>query len=357
MLEESDISSHVDSGHFSRRIQVKSRYNEAVKILLANHSSYPRIGDTSELQQLRRTIAARERQEATPEALRAAEDNLVRAALTEQEEAGLDLVTDGQVRWADPISHLAGKLEGIEINGLLRFFDTNFYFRQPVASGEIRARNGLIASEFAFARLASSKPVKPVLTGPYTLARHTIAAHAPYKRLEQLARAYAEVLAKELEALAHAGAEVIQLEEPSVLRHPADFPILARSFERLSQHKGKAKLLLAVYWGDAQPLYQQLQELPVDGLGLDFTYNPRLVEQLVALGVKKWLALGLLDARNTRLEDPGAVARQLERILPRVTGEVCYLTPSCGLEYLPRDRAQKKLHLLAEIRSRLQGQG
>lgn len=328
-----------------------------MKLLLANHSSYPRIGDTAELQQLRRTHSAWERQQASDAELIAAEESLVRAALAEQVEAGLDLVTDGQIRWYDPISHLASKLDGIEIKGLLRFFDTNFYFRQPVAKGEIQRRNGLLVPEFEFARSASAKPVKPVLTGPYTLARHSIAEHAPYQQLEPLVRAYGQALAPELEALAAAGAEVIQIDEPAILKRPADFPVLERAMLLLSKRKGRAKLLLSVYFGDPQPLFERLQRLPVDILGLDFTYNPKMVERLVSVGSQKALALGLVDARNTRMEDPAEVAHQVERILLRTKGDACYLNPSAGLEYLPRDRAQAKLKLLAQARANVKGAG
>ena len=233
-----------------------------MKLLLANHSSYPRIGGTRELQQLRRTIAAWERKEANDETLHAAQNALVHAAIKEQEEAGLDVLTDGLIRWYDPISHLAGKMDGIEISGLLRFFDTNSYFRQPVAKAAIQAKNGLTVPEFEFATTATQKPVKAVLTGPYTLARHTIAEHAPYKQIGPLTHAYAEVLAKEIAALAERGCQIIQLDEPAILKHRPDFSILQRAVQFLSRHKGKATLSLAVYFGDPQPLYERLQSFP-----------------------------------------------------------------------------------------------
>jgi len=157
------------------------------------------------------------------------------------------------------------------------------------------------------------------------------------------------------EALAHAGAEVIQLDEPALLRHQTDFPVLQRALQMLTKHKGKAKLALYVYFGDPQPLYERLQQLPVDILGLDFTYNPKFVERVIALGSQKPLALGLVDGRNTRLEDAAAVAHTLDRILLRVKGDACYLNPSCGLEYLPRDRALAKLKLLTQIRAQTKG--
>src|SRR3989344_4319206 len=123
-----------------------------MKLVLPNAGSYPRIGETPELQLLRRTQAALDRKESTPETLHAAEGALVKAALREREEAGIDV--------------------------LRRSFDTNFSSRQPVAKGEIKAANGrALLAEYEFAKSNSAKPVKPVLTGPLTLARHTLVEH------------------------------------------------------------------------------------------------------------------------------------------------------------------------------------
>lgn len=326
-----------------------------MRIVTANAGSYPRIGETPELAQLRRTIAAWERKEASTDELRAAEDALVRAALAEQLDAGLDLVTDGQIRWYDPVSHLAGKLAGVEINGLLRLFDTNFYFRQPVVRGAVQRNGAMILSEYEFARANSSQPVKPVLTGPYTLARASIISNGAYSGVEALTEAYAQALAAEVEGLAQAGAELIQVDEPAILKQPNDLPVLARALALLAARKGKAQLALHVSFGDPQPLYDRLQQLPVDVLSLDFTYNPRFADQVAAAGSARPLGLGLVDARNTRLEDPAALARQVERLLLRLPGEVCYLTTSCGLEFLPRDRARLKLKLLTQVRAHLKG--
>ena len=326
-----------------------------MQILLTNAGSYPRIGETPELQQLRRTIAARERKEAGTDALRAADDALVRAALDDQLDAGLDLVTDGQVRWYDPISHLAGKLAGVEINGLLRLFDTNFYFRQPVVRSAVTRREAMIVSEYEFARAHSAKPIKPVLTGPYTLARSSIVTNGAYDNVGALTRGYAVALSLEVEALAKSGAEVIQIDEHAILKQQADLHVLERALAGLAASKGKAKLALHLSFGNPQPLYDRLQALPVDILSLDFTYNPKFVDFVAAAGSGKPLGLGLVDARNTRLEDAGTVARQAERILSRLEASACYLLPSCGLEYLPRDRARSKLKLLAQVRAHLKG--
>src|SRR3990172_3870073 len=177
-----------------------------MKLLTANTGSYPRIGKTPELQLLRHTIAQLESGKKTDADLKAAEDALTRAAIAEQVESGLDLVTDGQIHWYDPISHLAGKLENVSVNGLLRFFDTNFYLRQPVVHGPVLWSQPVLRPEDEMAAKESSKPVKPVLTGAYTLARHSIIEYPPYlKDFARLVLDYNQAIVKEVIQLAAAG--------------------------------------------------------------------------------------------------------------------------------------------------------
>jgi 5-methyltetrahydropteroyltriglutamate--homocysteine methyltransferase len=322
-----------------------------MELLLCNHSSYPRIGDDPEHQLLRRTIAQHERGEKTDEAVGDAQDRMTELALAEQIEAGLDLVTDGQIRWADPISHLAGKLSGVQVNGLLRFFDTNFYFRQPVVQGRPERREPLVLEEFKFAQAKSARPVKAVLTGPYTLARCSVSENGGSGGFAEMLEGYTAALAAEVAALAAAGATAIQIEEPAIPRYPEDFPRFEQCLSALAMSKDSTQLTLTIYFGDAAAVYDQLQTLPVDMLGLDFTYSPGLADRVISSGTARTLMLGLVDGRNTRLEDPAATVRQLERLARGAGLNRAYLSPSCGLEYLPRDRARQKLKQLAVIRN------
>ncbi len=329
-----------------------------MKLLTASAGSYPRIGKAPEMQLLRQTIAQWESGKKTAADLRAAEDALTGAAIAEQAASGLDLVTDGQIRWYDPISHVAGQLVNVSINGLLRFFDTNFYFRQPEVRGPVRWVRPVLRPEYEMARAASTKPVKPVLTGALTLARHSIIEHAPYQKdFRQLVLDYNEAVAQEVRELAAAGASVIQIDEPALLQDPASISLVQETLQRLALFKGTARLEVHVYFGDPAPVLEQLLASAADVVGLDFTYNPALVERVAAARPAKPLGLGLLDGRNTKLEDPDAVLRALDRILPQVRAEECYLHPSSGLEYLPRDRALEKLKRLVAIRNRCQVSG
>ena len=347
---------------------------------LASTGGYPRIGDSRELQVLRRTIAALDRGERSHADLLDVENEVTRHVIAEQVKAGLDVATDGLIRWYDPISHLTGKLDNIEIRGLVRFFDTNTYFRQPVFVGAPMKRGNLVTGEYSFARnalghlptpqgKAGKLSIKPVLTGPYTLGKFSLSEQSGngssenFASMEARVQAYAEILASEFEPLSQAGAELIQIDEPAAIKYPNDWAIFEASLAPLVQARDKIRktgrkldLALYFYFHDCTPLYEKLLALPVDIVGLDFTYSPKLVDLVASAGSPKWLGLGLIDGRNTKLEDPVQIARQVERMLAKIKDQRAYLGTSSGLEYLPRDRAFAKLALLSKVRAALEGQ-
>src|SRR5262245_50015249 len=140
-------------------------------ILASLLNSYPRIGDRPEEQVLRRALQAADGGEAGPGTVGEAEDAMTRRALREQSESGLDLLSDGQIRWHDPVSHVARGLAGFRIEGLLRYFDTNTYYRQPAAVGPIGRERPFLVEAYRFAATAAPRPVKSIITGPLTLSR------------------------------------------------------------------------------------------------------------------------------------------------------------------------------------------
>jgi 5-methyltetrahydropteroyltriglutamate--homocysteine methyltransferase len=319
-----------------------------MQLITASTGSYPRIGDSAESQRHRRAYAQRERGELTEEAWQEVEDAVTGEVIAEQIAAGVDVVTDGQIRWYDPISHLARPLTNVTIDGLLRYFDTNVYFRQPVVRGPIARAGSQLRREFEVAAAAAApRRVKPVLTGPYSLAQGSI-LEGGYRTRRALAGAYADVLAEEVRALADAGAELIQVDEPYLLRHPEDLDVVRETLTPLAAARGRARLACYTFFGDALPLYDELQGLPVDVLGFDFTYSPKLAQRIAEAGSAKALGLGLIDGRNTKLETAETVYPVLDQVLPRLGASV-YLNPSCGLEFLPRERARAKLETLVSL--------
>jgi 5-methyltetrahydropteroyltriglutamate--homocysteine methyltransferase len=138
------------------------------------------------------------------------------------------------------------------------------------------------------------------------------------------------------------------VDEPYFLQHPEDADVVRETFGLLAAARGPARLACATYFGDAVPVYDELMALPADVLGLDFTYSPKLAARIAEAGTARTLALGVIDGRNTKLETAATVYPVLDRVLPRL-GDTAYLAPSCGLEFLPRDRARAKLETMARL--------
>jgi len=351
-------------------------------LYLASAGGYPRFGETHELLILRRTMDALASGDRTSADLLDAQNAMTRRAIADQVEAGLDIITDGQIRWADPISHIPAKLDNVRMDELLPFFDTGTYFRQPVLTAKILRRGQLVADEYSFARnalghlptppaKAGKLAIKPVLTGPYTLAKYSLtengngAAHMrdTSEHLAARAQDFAEVLAVEIEMLSRGGAQLIQIDEPAILFHTADWPVLEAALkpliasrDRMRQSGRVVELALHTYFRDASPLYEKLMELPVDVIGLDFTAGgDALAEKIAGGGADKPIAFGLVSGTAAQMEDPDEVARKLDKLLPRIGGGRAYLGAASGLEYLSRAHAGDKLRLLGRIKSLLHG--
>ena len=307
---------------------------------------YPRIGDTSDEQELRRAIGRRDKGEISDADLRAAEREVVRTVLKEQNDAGIDLVTDGQITWYDAASHLARGLEGVEITGLVRFFDTNIYYRQPRIRGTISWTHPILSDEWRYARDHSRAPVKAVLTGPVTLAH--LAANGDGRTRRHLALELSTALAAEARSLVSAGARHLQVDEPILSREPSELPLVADTLRTIAREKGPAHLTLAVYFGDVAAIYRDLLSLPADLFLLDLVQGGKTWTLIAKHGSEKPLGLGLIDARNTKLEDPKAIAAKVASLRQVVDLGKTYLCPSNGLEFLPRARARDKLSVLVK---------
>ena len=314
--------------------------------------SYPKIPNKPRVARLRNTLNRFDRGDISIEEVHQVEDDVTIEALQEQADAGLDLVTDGQIRWDDEQTYLARKLEGVSLNGLIRWFDTNMYYRQPVVEGPVAWREPISVRDYTFAAQHSAKPVKAVLTGPYTLARLSLDKH--YGSVEKAAIAFAEALNQEAKALASAGATFIQFNEPAILHNKEDFGTFAAVSRRLA--KGlSAEIALQLYFGDVEGIYPQVLELPFDVIGLDFCMGPANEQLLRQTRFTKKLGLGIVDARNTKLESAEQIAERIRSLSGDLSPDQIHVSPNAGLEFLPREVAQEKLRRLAQAVRQVEG--
>lgn len=310
--------------------------------------SYPRPPKEGGVFALRKTLQALDRGDATLEDVSRAQDDLVREVIAEQANAGVELVTDGQVRWFDGQTRFADALDGFRIGGLIRYFDNNTYYRQPEVIGQVRRERPILVDEYRFAAEASPVPVKPVITGPYTLA--VLSQDEHYRDQRALVRDLATALNAEAKDLVAAGATVVAFDEPALSRVPGmpePEPAVLEEAAASLVDGVEATTVLQTYFGDVT-LGEALFDLPFDAFGLDLVAGPANAVLAKAIPDGKILQAGIVNARNTRVEELDALVRQIRVLAEAVPLERLWISPSAGLEYLPREAAERKLVRLAE---------
>jgi len=309
--------------------------------------SYPRIGDGPERQKLRRAIQNFQAGRIDAGELRRTEDDVTREVLDEQQAAGLDWLTDGLVRWEDGQTYFTDRLEGFQRGGLLRYFDTNTYYRQPVVVGAVRWKAPITVENFRFASAHAKKPVRPVVTGPLTLAALSLDEH--YRDARRLVADLTAALRQEIDALAQAGAASVQIDEPALTRRPMDAQWVRETMQALFRD-ATIPVWVALYMGSTAALLDQIGSWPAAGVWLDCVSDRSVLDRLAERPPTngQQIGVGIVDARNTKLESVDDLVADLRRATRTVPAERMVATTSAGLEFLPRDRAQRKLERLVE---------
>jgi 5-methyltetrahydropteroyltriglutamate--homocysteine methyltransferase len=315
---------------------------------------YPRIGDTPEQQRLRRAIQANQAQALSDAELRRIQDDVTAEVLNEQASAGLDQVTDGQIRWDDQATYICLKLDGFERGGMIRYFDTNTYYRQPIAVRKVSWRAPVLVDDWKFASAQTPKPVRALVTGPYTLAR--LAAERAYGGdRKAFTMDLAKALNQEAKVLAQAGAKTIQIDEPSLTVSHADAALVEQAIAQVFDGVTGVTRAVALYHGPQAEIFDRTASWACDAVHFDCVSDPRVLDRLASAGHAKTVGLGLVNARNTKLESVAELAKAVERVAAKVPADRLALSPSAGLEFLPRDRARKKLARLVEAAKAIGG--
>ena len=307
--------------------------------------SYPKVAEKAYGTKLIGAISRWQAKELNDAELEGVQQEITRAVLKEQEQAGLDLLTDGQIRWEDLVTPIARRIEAFEINGLSRWFDNNTYYRRPILHKAPAWPGPILVKDYQFAASCTAKPVKAVLPGPYTFAKVSEDRH--YKKERPLVLKLAEILNAEAQALAKAGAPLIQFDEPALGFGAPNLKLAAEAL-KVATRGVKTKTAVYTYFGELNGAFQALQGTPVDVIGVDVVSAPSTIASLKKAKIRKELGLGCLDGRNTKLEsieDLHALFNAVKRLVPL---DRVYVSPSCGLEFLPHTQAQAKVRRVSE---------
>ena len=308
--------------------------------------SYPKLptqpGDTN----LRVVKNRRDQGKATDQDVAEAIRATTKRVIGIQEGAGIDIPMDGGAGWDDAQTYVARGLEGFQIAGLIRYLDTNTYYRQPEIVGPVSWKRPITVEDYRAAQSMSKRPLKAFLPGPYSLYRFSKDRH--YKSPGEALAAIGTALHQEAKALQDAGATWIHFEEPWIGRASAtDAPLVRAALEPLLTGL-TAKTTIHVPFSAPTAVFDAIRDLNWSAVGLDLVEAQAGWDLLPLIPAGRTVALGLIDARNTRLEEAAEVARLVERARSARPDLHYQLSPSASLEYLPADKAEAKVSRLVE---------
>lgn len=292
-----------------------------------------------------------------PEFLQEAQDDAVLSIIRDQERAGIDIVTDGEVRRESYSAPFANAPDGIDrdrVETLIgRAGKPN---KVPLITGPLKRNKPVHVEDVKFLRANTDRIVKITIPGPFTLSQLAVSEY--YKTPEEVAMAYAECLNEEIHDLFAAGADIVQFDEPYLqARYEEAKDYGARAVNKaLEGVKGTTALHVCFGYaammgdkpGEGYSCLPLVNEINVNQVSIEAA-QPKmdLAAALNALP-DKTIMVGVLDLGTEEPETPDLVAERLRRALEVVPPERIIAAPDCGLKYLPRESARAKLDALVK---------
>jgi 5-methyltetrahydropteroyltriglutamate--homocysteine methyltransferase len=284
-----------------------------------------------------------------------AQDDATRLAIRAQEEAGLDIVTDGEIRRESYSNRFATALEGVDIDNPGSALDRSGHPNPvPRVVGKIRRRHPVEVQDLKFLRAHTDRRMKITVPGPFTMSQQ--AQNDFYKSEEDAAMDYAAAVNEEIRDLFAAGADVVQIDEPYMQARPEKarqygLKALNRALEGV---KGATAVHICFGYAaviHARPSgYSFLSELSgcnCNQVSIETAQSNLDCSVLKSLPGKK-IILGVIDLNDMTIETPEIVAARIRRALPYVRAEDVIVAPDCGMKYLPRDVAFGKMRAMVE---------
>jgi 5-methyltetrahydropteroyltriglutamate--homocysteine methyltransferase len=279
-----------------------------------------------------------------------AQDDATRLAIAAQEDAGLDVVTDGEIRRESYSNRFATALEGVDIDNPGTALDRSGHPNPvPRIVGPVRRKHPVAVEDVRFLRAHTTRPIKITVPGPFTMSQQAQNDH--YASEAAAAMDYAVAVNAEIRDLFAAGADVVQIDEPYMQARPEK----ARRFglEALNRALEGVTGTTAVHicFGYAAIIHQRpsgysfLPELagcPVNQVSVE-TAQANLDCAVLGKLEGKQIMVGCLDLNDPAVETPQTVVARIKRALPYVRPENVILAPDCGMKYLPRAVADAKL--------------
>jgi 5-methyltetrahydropteroyltriglutamate--homocysteine methyltransferase len=289
-----------------------------------------------------------------PEYLEEAQNDATILAIRDQERAGLDIITDGEIRRESYSNRFATALEGVDIDNPGTALDRSGHPNPvPRVVGKIRRKHPVETGDVEFLRANTRRMIKMTVAGPFTMAQQ--AQNDFYKTEEEMALDYAAAVNDEIRDLFAAGADVVQIDEPYLQARPEK----ARQYGLKAVNRAlegiQGTTAIHLCFGYAAIIHErpagysflpELANSTAKQISIE-TAQSSLDCSVLANLPGKTIILGVLDLSTQDVETPEIVAKRIRRALPYVSAERIIVAPDCGLKYLPRDVAFGKMKAMA----------
>ncbi|HTT33935.1 MAG TPA: methionine synthase [Methylomirabilota bacterium] len=281
-------------------------------------------------------------------------DTAVKAAIKDQEMAGLDVITDGELRRDNMIDYFAERLPGVQIDHATKKFHYDFYDSR--VQGKLPAGPLGLVEDFKFLRANTERETKFCVTGPHTLSKRIRNEHYPSE--QEFAMDLARVMNPELKAIAKAGGHFIQVDEPYFSGFPEDFEWGVKALNLLVEGV-EAKIAVHICYGNryGKPSWEGsykyllpgILDAHVQQITLEFARRGgEDLELFRELPPRFELGIGVIDVKTQAVETPHQVAERIRKALEVIPAERLFILPDCGLLHLSRDVAFAKLSAMVE---------
>ena len=260
----------------------------------------------------------------------------------------LDYISDPLIDWDDNLRPFTDNLRGIEKGPLTRYYENNTFYRQPIIKSKLGTTGNILKNNVCFDLFTSKSKVKIDILDPFTF--YDLSANEFYKSEEEAVNAFAEIIKKELNSIKR-NVQLIQFNSPSLARiEDTDrLNMVKKAMEKIV--KGlDTKTCLNLWGSDISNTLEKFQEFPVDIIGIDFTSSN--VDKFDKIEMKKGLACGLIDAKNTKMEKSSVIIRELKNIKKTFSPESLAVITSWDFEFIPEPFADKKLQIMKQIKEK-----
>jgi 5-methyltetrahydropteroyltriglutamate--homocysteine methyltransferase len=308
-------------------------------------------------------VRARELWRVAPEFLGQAQRDATLLAIRAQEDAGLDIITDGEICRESYSNRFATALEGVDIDNPGTALDRSGHPNPvPRVVGPIRRKHPVEVEDLRFLRAHTSRTIKITVPGPFTMAQQ--AQDDFYGSKEAAAFGYAEAVNEEIRDLFAAGADIVQLDEPYLQARPAEaaqygVKVINRALDGVT---GTTALHLCFGYAaiihERPAGYSFLPELAAcdcDQISIETAQSNLDCSVLSALDGKT-IILGVIDLNDPGVETADTVVERVRRALPYVPAARIVLAPDCGMKYIPRETANGKLAAMTAAAVRLRAE-